>query len=94
MEAVTKPIRVLIVCDRKGWCLSKPEAIRRYAPPGMMIDLVHYGHSGLMDCPYPLYDVIFCLPPLKVPEIRLILNTTGCRTPLISSGQRTGAAGV
>jgi glycosyltransferase involved in cell wall biosynthesis len=80
----TRDIRVLVVADRPGWCFStRAYALKKFAPPGMTIDIVHYGQSGITDQAYAIYDVIFCLPPNKCREIRRLLEITECERPLV-----------
>jgi Glycosyl transferases group 1 len=81
-----KPIRVMCVGDRPGWCFARRIGhLRRFAPPDMLIDTIHYGHTPLENVPWPLYDVVFCLPPGQVKVLRKLFRELGLALPIVAS---------
>jgi hypothetical protein len=81
------PIRVLVIADRHGLAFSRrAAALKTWAPPDVSIEVVHYAHqNGVLQIPFAMYDVIFCLPPGKIREIRHLLTVMDLRIPLIQS---------
>lgn len=90
-----RPVRVLIVADRPGWCFStRAHALKTWAPADISIDVVHYGHSGTIDHPFPCYDVVFVMPPKKAREIRRVCRRAGNQAPPLLCAWNSGPGRV
>jgi hypothetical protein len=84
-------MRILIVVDTINWCFAaRASALQKYAPGDMEIDIVPYsldGNTTPLECmaPWHRYDVIFCLPTVKVVPITSFLRESNISVPVIAS---------
>jgi glycosyltransferase involved in cell wall biosynthesis len=79
-----RPIRVLIISDRAGYCFTRrAEAIQRHAPERVQVEIVHYSYADMSEIPYSQYDVVYCLPPQVAREVRGNMEAAGADVPLV-----------